>query len=332
MSPATPRCALHPGRAAGWRCTGCRRQLCPACLVEVTLVPTGYLRCGPCGSSVDVLTRPGTDITFPQALRRALLLPLGLGGLFVVFTLAATASEFDRLPSPGREGALLVWSVAAWLVGVAIVRATAEGATTLRGVTVSPWPELLRPALLAAACTAPALAVPRTGPAGAGLLALSTPVLVAMLLGVIALRPLPEALSPVEAAKLVRRLGSDGVLAAACVLGLWLFARMLGGLGEAPASEVPPLWTKMLCAFGAGSLFLVPHVLGLLLQTRGEEVGYAFRTPRAVPVLAAARAEVRVPYQPPDAPRRARPAPIALEEASGRLELTPLSPDGTDKQ
>jgi len=326
MSFATPRCTLHPRRLAGWQCTGCRRSLCPGCLVEVELHPTAYLRCGPCGAAVDVLTRPGSDLSFPRALRAALRLPVGLPGLLLVFALAAAAAEMDALPSPVRDAALLLWSAVAWLVGVAIVRATAEGAATLRAVPASAWSDLARPALVLAALTAPALGVPRTGWAGLALVALPAPLLVPMVLGVVALHPLPDALSPVQAVRRLRRLGADAALAVGCILALWLFARMLGGLAEAPPTEVPALWTKTLGALGAFTLFLVPQVLGLLVEARGEDLGYPFRTPRAVPVLPGARAEVRVPFQSPEPPRRAPRAPIAVEETSGRLELEPLAP------
>ncbi len=307
----------------------CHQNLCPGCLVEVELRPTAYVRCGPCGAAVEVLTRPGSDVSFARALRGALRLAVGLPGLLLVFALAAAAAELDRQSSPLREGALLLWSAAAWLVGVAIVRTTAEGQVTLQGAPANAWPELVRPALLLAALTAPALAVPRTGFLGAGLVVLATPLLVPLALGVLSLRPLREALSPAAAIRRLRELGQDGARAVACVLAVWLFARMLGGLAEAPPTEVPGLWTKTLGALGAFSLFLVPRVLGLLVETRGEALDYPFRTARAVPVLPGARAEVRVPYQPPAARPRARPEPISLEETSAEEPFAPRGPKGT---
>ncbi len=300
--------------------------------MEVELHPTAYLKCGRCGGTVDVLTRPGSEVTFARALRGALFLPVGLAGLLLVLALAAAASELDVLTAPARGFALLGWSLVAWLVGVAILRATAEGGTTLRGVSASLWTELLRPALLAATLTVPAVLVPRTGWRGAILLALAAPVLVSMLLGVFALAPLQEALGPLGAARRLWRLGTDGALAVGCIAGLWLFARMLGGLAEAPATEVPPLWAKTLGALGALSLFLVPRVLGLLVEARGEALGYRFHRRGVVPVLPGARAEQRVGYQPPPPPPRASTQPIALDDAPGLLELESLTPTGRSKE
>ncbi len=294
--------------------------------MEVELHPTAYLRCAACSGTVAVLTHPGSDVTFAHALRGALLLPVGLAGLLVVFALAALASELDVLSAPARGAALVGWSVLGWLVGVAIIRATAEGATTLHGVSASFLSELALPALAAAALTAPAVWVPRTGWTGAFLVVLASPVLVSLLLGVVALVPLREALGPLEAIRRLRRLGADGALAVACVAGLWLFARMLGGLAEAPASEVPALWAKTLGALGALSLFLVPRVLGLLVEARGEALGYPFHHRAAIPVLPGARAERKVAYQPPPEARRPHAQPIALDDAPG--PLPPPAPCG----
>lgn len=293
--------------------------------MEVEVHPTAYVRCGVCGEAVDVLTRPGTDVSFVRALRGALFLPVGIPGLVVLGVLTVVSSELDTLSEPSRSVGLLAWSAVAWLVGVAIVHATANGATALHGVPVQ-WPDLVRPALVAASLTAPALLVPRTGLAGTALTAASAPLLVPLLLGVLALLPLREALSPLAAWRMAAQLGMDGFLAVLCVALSWLFARMLGALAESPATEVPLLWRQMMAGLAALSLFFVPRVLGLLLEARGDEVGYPFGARGRVPVLPSARPERTEAYRPPDVPMRAARAPIALEETARELELEPLAP------
>lgn len=296
--------------------------------MEVELQPTAYVKCGACGGRVDVLTQPGSDVSFVHALRGALFLPVGLPELLYLFALAAVASELDALRTAAGSASLLAWSAVAWVLGVALVRATAEGAATPRDVRMSLWPELLRPALVAAALTAPALLVPRTGWPGALAVAAAAAVLLPMLLAVFALEPLGHALSPLRAVRTLRGLGGDGALAVLCIGLLWLFARLLSGLAESPPTEVPALWRKTLDALAALTLFLVPRVLGLLLEARGEDLAYPFKRRGEVPVLPGARPEVTVAYRPPEPPPRARPAPIVLEDTSGELALEPLAPTG----
>lgn len=323
MTLATPRCSAHPARLAGWRCTECQRRLCPGCAVEVELEvwPASYVKCGVCGGAVQRLSRPGSDVSFPLGLRRALPLPVGWWGLLILSGLALLASELDALSSPAREATLLLWSVCAWLLGAAIVRATAEGATRLGDVRLEGWPELLRPALLLALVTAPALLVPRSGLAGALLAVAAAPLLVPLLLLILAGRPWQQALSPLEAARTMRALGGDGALLVLATAGVWLFSRMLAGLAESPADEVPALWRRVVAFLAAFSLFLVPHVLGLLVEARGEALAYPFTARGEVPLLASARPERTVALRPPEPPPRKPAEPIAVEETSGKLDL-----------
>ena len=77
------------------------------------------------------------------------------------------------------------------------------------------------------------------------------------------------------------------------------------------------------------SLFLVPRLLGLLLEARGEDLGYRFRLRGVVPVLPGVRPETTGMHSAVEAPPRARPEPIAVDETtSGRLELEPFAPEG----
>jgi hypothetical protein len=323
MTLATPRCRAHPARLAGWRCTACRRMLCSGCVVEVELEvwPACYVKCRPCDGAVQLLTRPGSDVSFAVGLRKALLLPVGLWGLLLLLGLAALASELDALSTPAREATLLVWSICAWLLGVAIFRAAAEGATHLHEVRFKAWPELLRPALLCALLTAPALLVPRSGLAGALLVAAAAPLLVPLLLFVLAGHPGRQAFSPLEGARTMRALGRDGGLAVLVTLGVWLFSRTLAGLAQSPADEVPMLWRKVLDTLAAFSVFLVPRALGLLVEARGESLAYPFQARGEVPLLPGVRPETTVAYRPPEIPPRVQAAPIAVEATSGKLDL-----------
>lgn len=213
---------------------------------------------------------------------------------------------------------------------MAILRATADGAATLAGVPADPWKDLLRPALLAAVLTAPALLLTPSGTEGTLAVLAGAVVLTPLLLGAVSGDGPWRALSPWRAVRTLRRLGGDGALATLLVGAVWLFARMLAGLVDAPPDVVPPLWRAVLGTVAPLSLFLVPRVLGLLLEARGEEVGYRFRVRGVVPVLPGARPERSQAHRAPDPPSRPPPAPIALEEtASARsLELEPLTPEG----
>jgi hypothetical protein len=292
--------------------------------VELEVRATSYVKCLGCGGAVDVLTRPGTEVSFTTALRGALRLPVGLPGLFLVFVLAACASELDVLTAPVRSAALLAWSMLAWFLGVAIVFATAEAEVTLGSVQ-----DILRPALLATLLTAPALFVPRTGRPGAALVAAGAVALVPLLLRLFARQPHP--LSPLSAVRTLSRLGGDGFLAVTCVALVWLFSRMLAALSESPPTEVPLLWRKAFGMLAAVSLFLVPRILGLLVQTRGEDLGYPFQSRGPVPALAGVRPEQRVAYRAPDSPPRAAREAIALDETAGKLVLEGLAPTGRDE-
>jgi hypothetical protein len=301
--------------------------------VEVERLPTTYLRCRPCGGAVELLTRPGAEVSFPRALRGALLLPVGLPGLLLLLLLAVVAAQLTALDDPARTAALLGWSVAAWTVGVAIVRATADGAATLAGVPAEPWKDLLRPALAAAVVTTPAVFLPRTGFPEALLVLGGAILLTPLLLGVLSSEGAFRALSPVRAVRMLHRLGADGALAALCIGAVWLFAWTLVGTANAPRGEIPPLWHAGPATLAPLSLFFVPRVIGLLLEARGEDLGYRFRVRGAVPVLPGVRPEVTRVHRPPEAPPRARPEPIAVDEtASGRLELEPFAPGGGERE
>jgi hypothetical protein len=298
------------------------------------VLSTAYVACGVCTGPVDLLTRPGSDVSFPHALRGALWLPVGLPGLLLLLALAVVASELDSLAEPTRSLSLLAWSIAAWTAGMALIRSTADGAATLADVPAAPWRDLVGPAIAAAVLTAPALLVPRSGLSGAATVAAGALVLTPLLLAV-AGRPSGEALLNRRALRGLWALKADGALSVACIASVWLFAWMLGGLAASPRSElqgaapVPPLWGKSLAALGALTLFLVPRVLGLLIGARGDDFAYRFRIRGAVPVLPEARPEKVRAYRRPEPPPRIRPQPIAVDDsAAGRLELEPFAGPG----
>src|SRR6185369_12482763 len=61
---AGPRCARHPGAAAGWRCDGCDAPLCPACTQLRRLSASKTMQvCGTCGRAVKAITVPRSVAT-----------------------------------------------------------------------------------------------------------------------------------------------------------------------------------------------------------------------------------------------------------------------------
>ncbi|HMK72542.1 MAG TPA: hypothetical protein VK454_04340 [Myxococcaceae bacterium] len=318
VKASSPRCTVHPARPAGWACGVCARSLCAGCAVEVQVAPlTSYVRCGPCGGQVEVLTRPGSEVSFTRLLREPTRLPLTLPRLLAVVALAVAAGLLDTASEPMRRALLLVWSVVAWLLGVFIFRACAEDR-----VQAEPLSELLQPALGAAALTAPALLVPRSGLFGAALVCAGSLVLTPLLAGVLSRSSPRAALFPVQAAKELLLLGRDGALAVVLTTGIWLFAWMLGALRTAAGHDLPP--AGMLAAL---SLFLVPWVLGLLAQARGEELGYRFRERGRVPALRGVRPERTEAYRPPEPPSGPVREPIEIGGEARPLEIRPFAED-----
>lgn len=283
---------------------------------------TSFVRCGPCGGRVDALTRPGSEASFTRLLREPTRLPLTLPRLLLLAALAVAAGLVDTAWEPVRSLLLLGWSIGAWLLGVVLFRASAED-----GVQAEPLAGLLLPALGAAALTSPALLVPRSGLRGAALVCVGALVVTPLLAAVLGRSSPRAALSPVRAARELFVLGRDGALAVLCTTGTWLFAWMLGALRTAAGHDVPP--AGMLAAL---SLFFVPWVLGLLMQARGEELGYPFRVRGRVPVLPGVRPERSEAYRRPEPPPGPAPEPIDIGGEPRPLEIRPFAEDGSGEE
>lgn len=269
-----------------------------------------------------MLTRPGSEVSFPRLLREPTRLPVTLPRLLLLAVLVVAAGLLDTAREPVRSVLLLAWSVAAWLLGVVIFRACAEDR-----VQAEPLPGLLRPALGAAVLTSPALLVPRSGLGGASLVCAGALVVTPVLAGVLSRSSPRGALSPVRAARELVRLGRDGALAVVCATGIWLFAWMLGALRTAAGHDVPP--AGMLAAL---SLFFVPWVLGLLVQARGEELGYQFRERGRVPALPGVRPERMEAFRPPEPPPRPAREPIEVGERTAPMEIRPFAEGGSGEE
>jgi hypothetical protein len=283
---------------------------------------TSFVRCGPCGGRVEVLTRPGSELSFTLLLREPLRLRVTVPELVLLLGLAVVAGLLDTASEPLRGALLLTWSLLAWVLGVVIFRASAEDR-----VQTEPVSGLLLPALGAALLTSPALLVPSTGFRGVALVCGGGVVLAPLLVGALSTSSPRAALSPLRAIHRLALLGRDGALAVLCVTGVWLFAWTLGVLRTASGHDVPP--AGMLAGV---SLFLVPRILGLLAQARGEELGYPFRVRGSVPVLPGVRPERTEAFRPPEPTPRSPREPIEIGGEPRPLEIHPFAEDGSSEE
>jgi hypothetical protein len=138
---AGPRCARHPGAAAGWRCDECNAPLCPACtkLQRLSVSKTMQV-CATCGRVVPAITVP-RSVAEPLSglMRQAVRWPLRPPRLVMI----AGLSVVGAVPIVGW-----IAHAAAWAFVFALVRSTGEGArSVLPSDSLSEGPEdLLKPA------------------------------------------------------------------------------------------------------------------------------------------------------------------------------------------
>jgi hypothetical protein len=84
---AVPTCGAHPRARAGWRCSACGRDLCPACAGEERIQNVPLVRCLACGGVAEPILVPVKIPSLPEALGRASLSWLSPLGLAVLMTL-----------------------------------------------------------------------------------------------------------------------------------------------------------------------------------------------------------------------------------------------------
>ena len=138
---AGPRCARHPGAAAGWRCDGCNAPLCPACTELQRLSASKTMQvCATCRRAVEAITVPRSVATpLSRLLGRAVLWPLRPAALLLIVAFSVVGA----LP-------ILGWiaHAGAWAYLFALVRSTGKGVEGLvSSDSLSEGPEdLVKPA------------------------------------------------------------------------------------------------------------------------------------------------------------------------------------------
>jgi hypothetical protein len=254
---------------------------------------------------------------------------LGFAGLWLV---AVVGAQVARAAGPW---ALLAWSAPMWVVGIALLRATAERSTVGRRVRIALGPELLGPAARGLLLGAPAVlwgGQLGTGwgtalAVGAGLCA---PLVLARiasgtgLVGLLGLRWLVSAW---------RGVGADAAIAGAASAAVLLFARLLWATAGDGEAEVPALWVEVARTLAAFSLFLVPQLAGLLVRAHAEALGFELESrgerlawPGAVPRYRRTVAPAATTTERP----RPREALELGDGPGGPMGLEPLAGGGQD--
>jgi hypothetical protein len=343
MSPRCTRCAglgKRPAaaaptvRPAGWRCTVCKALLCAEHVATHTVqVGTTIPVCLSCGEMAEVLTRHRSEgRPYLKRLGGALLWPLGRAGLFAMFGMGV-----------GR--AIFSYSLGGWVAGTcalaamcfALMRITARGSDDFEILGYADlFADLILPGVQALLGLAIAWAPAGIWVAmrvsnhdvelGPGLLA--DPMFWALLIAGFLYAPMAimigasgsgllRMLNPVVVAGHAVRLGSSYVAAVGLLVGLSLLGWLLAGVGTLVNLVPVPFFPRVVdYMLGCYAPFVAARVLGLLLHTRGDAVGYGLPTDYLDPVLPGVE-PAGVPPQPLEqqqaAPKRSF-APIELAE------------------
>lgn len=335
--PVLPRCESHRAQA-GWKCTRCKRVLCPDCVATKRVqVVTDLDICLKCGELVEPLTvHRAQQQAFGSRVVGALVWPLSKAGLVAIAGLALVRACFSYLGSLG-------WALGACLfaaVCFAFIRSTARGSDDFDGFDFGDFfADMLVPgikALVGAAIVwVPAVAwlVMRPGSVLANpLVVLKDPVMWALLVAGVLYAPMAilvgasggsllGMLNPVYVARNALRLGGNYVLMVGVLCALfvpWFLSLGVGAMVNAlPVVFFPRVLDYAIACYVP---FVAARVMGLLLYTHGDEVGYGVENDYLVPVLQGVAPRGVAPEEPPvpEAPKRSY-APIELPEEEAQL-------------
>ncbi len=350
MMPATQplHCQFHPSAAAGWFCPACNANLCPGCAVLEVLESAGsteLLSCGRCGGAAEVLKVHRSRSSFGQRLLGAWRYPLKKSGLLALLAVGAVVAlsraVFGFIPLLPGLVVLAVWLGSFWGALFQIVRGTAMGAEHFTAPDFHDiYHDLVDPAVRGVVATAviwiPAViyyvrTADETDRVDSGFLLM---VLITLLYAPLALlfaatgERKRSLLNPFKVLDVGMRLGRPYLMVVAWMVPLALVGMVLRGVDEAVSSLGVPLLAPLLGeAISLYVPFVVARMLGLLLFSYGDRVGYGMASEFFEPALPdvkprgkkrAARPRVAPEEQPVPRPRfielEPEPAPVAPPE------------------
>ncbi|HET9451376.1 MAG TPA: hypothetical protein VFO83_10860, partial [Aggregicoccus sp.] len=125
--PPSPSCRTHPAAAAGWSCTQCHAQLCPACTASKRAQTVHYPVCTLCGGPAAPLRVPRAARSYAQRLRGVWRYPLSPAGLL---TIGAAGLIVYVLSFLGNRGAAIGVAIL-WSYVFTLIRRTANGDDSL---------------------------------------------------------------------------------------------------------------------------------------------------------------------------------------------------------
>ncbi|ATB46932.1 tetratricopeptide repeat protein [Corallococcus macrosporus] len=317
-----PRCTRHRNAVAGWRCGRCDASRCPDCVVGRRAHTVELIACEQCGDVAQPLLTPRSRVPMARRLQCAWRYVFSQSGLQVLVAVSLFLAVFRWLMELAISFSALIpltiYGGIFWGTFFTLAQGSARGETTLqspdfrdyfhdailpglRGVVT--FAIVWMPAFLYVTVLRPLLEV-GTSALGAWLRSQDTPGLLdvdpvlvfLLLLGALwlpaallitaARQPMLTLFNVPATFRIVRRLGSDytrvtavlmllgvlhlvthGVAVVLRVLDIFLVSRVLA---EAVTLVIP---------------FTAAHVLGLLLYTRGDVLGYGVEQDYLVPVL-----------------------------------------------
>ncbi len=312
-----PTCRHHRAAHAGWRCAACEAALCPDCVVGRRAQTVELVACARCGDAAEPLLTHRNRVPLSQRLKSAwryVFSPSGLQVLVAVsIALAALGWLSDLLFIPFTLA--IYWSIF-WATFYKLARESARGELELstpdynhfvqdgivpgiRGLVTFAlvwlpalvYIRVLRPVLLEgkalhAALLSPFTEPPLTDPVMWVLVLLALAWLPGALLLTAAGQSISSLLNVFGAVRLVRRLGRDYAVLAGALLALGAVHLLAHGLA-AWLRHLDVILVSRLLAEGITLIapFTAAHVLGLLLHTRGDTLGYGVDHEYLEPVL-----------------------------------------------
>jgi len=338
MEGTLATCARHGQDRAGWRCTSCGSQLCPACTGQRRAGTTFLEVCALCGGmAVALKARRAELVPFLGTLPSALAWPAQhTGGIFACVAcglLVVVSRWLGTMASFIANGVIL-----AYLFHV--TRYTARGhddfpgADDFRGYFEDVVAPMFRLTMATIWVWAPALALIATDNASPlAIVALCTLGVLLVPISLLASAvgtPVIHAANPLVLGAYAIRLGVDYFyLLIFCVVATSLAIGF-----TALADQV-----FLLQLFGSIILMIVPfaffRALGLLLRARGDDLGYGAAEEYLVPVLGQRKPEagiveaLPVPAQPaPAGPPQPLEIPAEARLVDAPMELVQKLRDG----
>ncbi|MHB8875689.1 MAG: B-box zinc finger protein [Myxococcaceae bacterium] len=299
MNPPQPaRCTHHPRELAGWYCQGCEASLCPDCVAGSTMGTVELVSCCRCGGQAQELQAHRATTPFSTRVLSAWRYPFSRNGLIGVVGLGGVLWLLGNLffiP--------LVWITYVgifWASMFAAIRQSAQGQDDIDAPDFSDlWSGLIAPAAAGILGTAvlwlPGLlywAYVRHPDGilrdpGLWVLVVAGAVYAPMALAAAATGSgLGRMLNPLAIAAYIGRLGADYFIAVGAIVVLGAAAVVFGILsGLVSALPVPIVAGWVSSCLRLLAPLMMARVLGLLLYTRGDALGFGRVQDFQVPVL-----------------------------------------------